>query len=494
MSDGQLRIHTLPPGGTVPQQHSPHGGERARSARRRLTVVAWLFSADIISGALAIATIIGASRVAQMGVWLWPHAVILLLLLTGSCCAVGLYRDCAAVRNPVERFRLRANAMLLFVFTGALLFLREDPLEAVTIVSVSAMLALVWGLWIEHWVCARLIGRGLWCARAAILGDAAAAYALARRLRAHPEWGLDPVGIIADGHAPQANADRETFVDDPALPILGALGARPVPGFEVLIVSDARALPPQPSALYRLGAEQVLVMTETAEFPTFGLQIRHFDGCIAVEMGGSPRAPSLTLKRMVDLVLGLPLALLCTPVVAVLALAVKYADPGPAFYRQRRVGREGGSIDVLKLRTMYSDAERRLQQMLDADPAMRLQWEHHFKLPHDPRILPGIGGFLRRTSLDELPQIWNVIRGDMSLVGPRPFPAYHMDAFDSEFQTLRMSVPPGLTGFWQISARGGDLAAQRAKDCFYIRHRSLWLDLYVLMATLPAVIKGQGAK
>jgi Undecaprenyl-phosphate galactose phosphotransferase WbaP len=480
------------------------GGVAAKGIGRRHRFAATLFVGDILSGTMAVvaATVIVAmaSSADQIGLVgrMQTQMCVLLLLLLGINGSLGLYRS--NIKSPMERFRLRAMATMLFTFTGMLMWIRGGPSIELAIAPLVGAIALVLGLWIEHMIGARVVKSDVFCAPTAILGTGVTSRALAHLLLNRPACGLRPIGFIddacsdggVDGFAPQHGVDGTSA----ALPLLGTLdGWRANSDAEIVIVPDSELLPPDPAALYRLGARHVLIITRLGEFPTFGLQVRNVDGFVALELSGQPSYPSEGLKRAIDLVVALALLFLTAPVIGLLALAIKLADPGPAFYGQWRIGRYGRPIRVLKLRTMYRDAEQRLERVLASDPDLREQWLRFFKLAQDPRILPRVGSVMRRTSLDELPQLWNVIRGDMSLVGPRPFPAYHLDAFDPEFQALRATVPPGLTGLWQISSRSnGDLDVQRAADCFYIKNRSLWLDLYILIATLPAVIGAQGAK
>jgi Undecaprenyl-phosphate galactose phosphotransferase WbaP len=481
------------------------GALAAKANRRRGLFAASFFAGDIVSGTMAI---IAAAVIIALA---WPAGQIglvgrvqmqisvLLLLLTSINCSVGLYRS--NIKSPMERFRLRATATLLFAFAGMLMWVREGPSFELAIVPVVAAIALVLGQWIEHLIRAFLARSDAYRAPTAILGVGTSSRALARLLLSHPSCGLRPIGFIDDGACSDDDVDKFVPRDGAdragaALPVLGTLEEWHADGdAEVVIVPDWEVLPRDPAILYRLGARQVLVINRLGEFPSFGLQVRNAVCFVGLELSGQPRDPSEGLKRAIDLALALAILLVAAPIISLLALAIKLADPGPAFYGQWRIGRYGTPIRVLKLRTMYRDAEQRLERVLASDPGLRKHWQCYFKLPQDPRILPRVGNLLRRTSLDELPQLWNVIRGDMSLVGPRPFPAYHLDAFDPEFQALRATVPPGLTGLWQISSRSnGDLDVQRAQDCFYIQNRSLWLDLYILIATLPAVIGTQGAK
>jgi lipopolysaccharide/colanic/teichoic acid biosynthesis glycosyltransferase len=199
-------------------------------------------------------------------------------------------------------------------------------------------------------------------------------------------------------------------------------------------------------------------------------------------------------KRMLDLLLVIPAGVIALPVVLLCALAILVVSRGSPFYFQVREGRGGRPFRVWKLRTMYPNAQELLEQHLERDEEARIEWATKFKLIRDPRILPGIGTLLRRTSFDELPQLWNIFLGEMSFIGPRPFPDYHLAAFDEAFVALRRTVTPGLTGLWQISGRAdGDLTLQKELDSYYVMHGSVWLDIVVLMRTPLAVLRGRGA-
>ena len=199
------------------------------------------------------------------------------------------------------------------------------------------------------------------------------------------------------------------------------------------------------------------------------------------------------LKFTYDAFLALFFLPIWLPLLLVLALLVWIEDRANPFFVQPRLGSKGHRFKMIKFRTMRPDAEALLQQKLDAHPELREEWERHYKLKNDPRITR-VGRFLRASSLDELPQLINVLRGEMSIVGPRPLPDYHMVKLSESLQSLRSRVRPGLTGLWQVSGRSdaGNEGLERW-DTYYVRNWSIWLDLVILIRTLRAVLTGKGA-
>jgi lipopolysaccharide/colanic/teichoic acid biosynthesis glycosyltransferase len=187
---------------------------------------------------------------------------------------------------------------------------------------------------------------------------------------------------------------------------------------------------------------------------------------------------------MFDFVIAGLALLTATPLLAGIAIAIRVRDGSPILFRQVRVGLHGRQFEVLKFRTMVREAEDRYAEVVErSDPRA-------FKLTDDPRITP-TGRFLRRTSLDELPQLWNVVKGEMSLVGPRPAPPREVQGYDL-WHRRRLSMKPGITGLWQVSARRSEKFDDRAQlDLSYIDRWSLWLDVKILARTIPAAFEGR---
>jgi Undecaprenyl-phosphate galactose phosphotransferase WbaP len=202
--------------------------------------------------------------------------------------------------------------------------------------------------------------------------------------------------------------------------------------------------------------------------------------------------PDKLFKRMMDIVISIMLGVLCSPVVLLTALMIKLDSPGQVFYKQERVGKDGRKITILKFRSMQVNAEKILADYLSAHPQAQQEWSETQKLRDDPRITR-VGKWLRKFSVDELPQLFNVWKGDMSLVGPRPIVEAEIRHYRDYFNVYS-TVRPGVTGMWQVSGRSRTTYEQRVLyDVYYVRNWSLWLDLYILIRTIWVVLSRDGA-
>ncbi|MBE1507331.1 lipopolysaccharide/colanic/teichoic acid biosynthesis glycosyltransferase [Rhizobium viscosum] len=324
-----------------------------------------------------------------------------------------------------------------------------------------------------HWFARSLCWRlGIWGERAVIIGGRNLIPALMAHFKDHWQYGIKPEYASSD--APEASPDGGPSI--------------------ALIAGDTGSLALDLAAMRRRFAE-VILLSDTPSLKVSGLRPADVGGEIGIRLTtGGNSVNSDLVRRILDLAIAIPATIVVAPFIAIAAAAIYAIDPGPVFFRHTREGLSGKPVHVLKLRTMYQDAEQRLEALFRENPAMRAEWLAHFKLKDDPRVLPVIGHLLRSSSFDELPQLANIIAGEMAIVGPRPFPEYHLLAMDGEFRDKRRSVTPGLTGLWQISERSNaDIELQQQLDEFYIDNRSLWFDCQILLSTIPAVFKRRGA-
>ncbi len=243
-------------------------------------------------------------------------------------------------------------------------------------------------------------------------------------------------------------------------------------------------------------AERILYVPDLHGIAVLGTSLQHFfhEQAFALELKNNLARPiNILIKRCFDLVVGfllLPVVLLSILIIGIL---IKIDSPGPVIFSQDRVGRRCKPFRCLKFRTMYSDAEERLAAILGSDPDARSEWQKYYKLKDDPRVTR-MGKFLRASSLDELPQLFHVLSGKMSLVGPRPVTQKEIDDYYKDATELCFSVTPGITGLWQVTGRSStDYEYRIGLDSWYVRNWNVWLDIVILFKTAAVVLRKEGA-
>jgi undecaprenyl-phosphate galactose phosphotransferase len=344
--------------------------------------------------------------------------------------------------------------------------------------------------------------RGLWQRPTVVVGTGENALAAAGALAANPSLGLP---VVAFAELPgEAGASRPSVLrlGGAAVPVMpvanlaASLGDHPGAP-HVVIAPEAGEMPACLELLDRLAAAgcDLDLVLPLARLPLADSGLSRLVGgeIAAIRLRDPLSAPlSRLYKRAFDLVIGGLLLAFTGPLLGCIALLIALVDGRPVLFRQQRIGMNGRTFACLKFRTMVPDAEGRLQALLARDPLARAEWEGSRKLKDDPRISL-LGGWLRRSSLDELPQLWNVVRGDMSLIGPRPVVADELARYGDR-AVFYLRTRPGLSGLWQVSGRNELDYRQRVDlDCHYVRNWTPLWDIALLLATVRVVLSRRGA-
>ena len=462
--------------------------------QRFLNMVTCLVAADIFSLlasveiALACKFVIHGLPSLATYLRLWPF----LLVFIAVYALVGLYSG-VSLSPPEELRRATISSALVFlVLTATTVSIRGATHNLTWTAFLATFLAVMLLPLMRGFVRRCFGGEPWWGSAAVIFGAGEARQRIVKNLMDEPGLGLKPVAVVDDS----PNAPRAVL----GVPVMCGfeLAAR-VPesykfGYAVVAMPDASS----PRFVgdidqYGLHFSRVLMIPNFANFCSLWVDTKSVGGMLGLEVCHQALLPQRQWpKRILDLLLTLAAAPFFLPLIGAIALWIRLDSWGPVFYSQTRVGRDGREFRVWKFRSMVESADKILRESLARDPNLREEWERDHKLKNDPRVTRS-GRFLRRTSLDELPQLWNVLRGEMSLVGPRPIVHAEIPKYGNAFD-LYTKAKGGLTGLWQVSGRNDTSYAERVTlDTFYVRNWSVWLDLYILFRTTETLLFRRGA-
>ncbi len=414
---------------------------------------------------------------------LYRWALPLLLMGPVMAAGLGLYQT---ISLPPHR-ELKALFQLTSLMYGiilAVLFLSKTGDAYSRIVIAGSWAATIFILPLMRSICRRLFMRRRWWGRPLIIFDSGnAGRDFWRYLKRRPERGLHPISMFS--LPTTTDAVRTLFAE--------TAEAHPKAMAMILQKADQGQSLDYVTEASRYFERILVVPSFNDGFRAHWLTPRDLGTTVGLQVRQNLRDKRrLRVKRFMDVLLCAMGGIVLLPMGLLLALAIRLDSPGPVFYRQRRIGYGGREIRIFKFRTMMNNADVVLKEMLASDPSLRAEWEKDHKLKHDPRITR-VGRFLRKVSLDELPQLLNVVIGDMSLVGPRPIVENEINKYGPVYEEYCL-VRPGITGLWQISGRNNTSYAERVTfDHYYINNWSVWMDLWILGKTIPVVITGYGA-
>lgn len=441
-----------------------------------LRLVLWAFLGDTIIG-----------RFAVPGGWLllWPLLPLFIVLYA----FVDSYPGFSV--NPIDEIRgiSLANASA-FLFISVILALHRVAVVS-QLICVSACIAATVVVLVVR-VVVRKIGSKFdwWGYPVVMFGGGAVARSVLRKLKSQPHLGLHPVAVVAD-----QLSDRE--IDGIPVYKSESVGRIAFCGVRHAIVAAPELSKAEFAEVVERGGDafpDLILIPDTDLIWKVGSYMRDLTGVLGLQVRNNLLdSRSRIIKRTIDLASSTVLMLLLLPLIAIISLLIALESGFPVFYFDKRLAHGGGIFHMWKFRTMAHDSAEVLDRYLASSAELQKEWVEYQKLRNDPRITR-VGRVLRKTSLDELPQLWNVLKGEMSLVGPRPrllevdVPKYRV------VNSVYAKTTPGLTGLWQVSGRNRTTYEERiAYDAYYIRNWSVWMDIYLLAKTIGALLTGDGA-